>query len=636
MFKYIFFTLLLLLSSLSAMPTVQITSDETKLENFELQYYVDKKASLKLSDVITKDFTDARSTLSLGAFKKDTWFRFKIHNETAKEQKIFIHNEHGYLAHAIDFYELKNSQILNTESIVLSEKKSFFKNMYGSDAIFSTILKSNETKTIYIKNNMKVMQFPRFALYDKVNSKIRVSKNNSMLFIILGMLMALALYHAILYLSTRQKEYLYYALYLSSAIIWEALLSGLLANNFSIYFNSITEYLLLSLFFIPVFLTFFAKSIFNTESDYKYYDKYLNSILLIFFLSLIISIFDLYLAVIMSTILYIYMFITLFITSYFIMKQGNQVAFIFLLSNTVFSLFMLPTYLYYIGLIDYTPLIFNAASLGMVIESLMLAFLLSYKIKLLQKSEIKKTEKLLEEVRKSRKKDEIFFQQNKMNSMGEMIENIAHQWRQPLSQINSSVLLIDEVLYQKEIRDTEIEKELKDIENLTSYMSKTIDSFRGFFDRSKKQTDFSFQEIIESSLIIIKNSVKLNNIDIKISIEDTNYYGLKEELQQVIIILLNNAKDVLIERQTNNAEIMISGRKSKNTYTIAITDNAGGIMQQQTDKIFEPYFTTKHQTQGTGLGLYISKIIIEENMLGRLSAKNIIGGASFSIELPIG
>ena len=636
MFKQIFLTLLLLFSYTYATPIVEIDSNDTKLKNFELEYYVDKSGTMELSNIVDKDFINAKSTLSLGAFKTDTWFRFKIHNATTKKQKIFIHNEHGFLAYSIDFYAMKNTQVLKDRLITLSDKKSFQGSMYGADAIFSILLNSDETKTIYIKNKMKAVQFPHFSIYNQENSKMRVSKNNSALLIVLGMLIALALYHIILYVSTRYKEYLFYSLYLSSAVLWEAILSGMLANNFSIYFNDISKYFLLSVFFIPIFLTLFTKAIFNTKNSYKSYDKYLNSIIIIFIIAIVVGLVNIYLALLFATVLYIYMFVVLFFVSYFIMRKGDKVASIFWISNTIFSLLMIITDLYYLGLTNYSFFVFNAASFGMIIESLMLAFLLSYKIKLLQKSEIIKTRKLLKEVEKSRKKDEILFQQNKMNSMGEMIENIAHQWRQPLSQINSSVLLIDETLYQNDMQSKEIEKELKDIENLTSYMSKTIDSFRGFFDRSKKKTDFSFQEIIESSLIIIKNSVKMNNIKINISVEDSNYNGLKEELQQVIIILLNNAKDVLIERRTRDAEIIISGRKSETTYTIAITDNAGGIMQQQTDKIFEPYFTTKHQTQGTGLGLYISKIIIEENMSGRLSAKNIIGGASFSIELPIG
>ncbi len=219
--------------------------------------------------------------------------------------------------------------------------------------------------------------------------------------------------------------------------------------------------------------------------------------------------------------------------------------------------------------------------------------------------------------------------------MGEMIENIAHQWRQPLSQINSCVLLLDNYLDPKYKEYEKIESKLLEIEELTMYMSKTIDSFKNFFEPNKRHSTFSIEKVVKASLLILKSSIANNSIDIECQgNKNSNFYGLEDELKQVLIIILNNAKDALIDKKTIDAKIIIQTTPKENSYLIAISDNAGGVRQEDIDKIFEPYFTTKHKSQGTGLGLYIAKLIIEDNMMGSLNVKNSNSGAIFEIELP--
>ncbi|QOY52758.1 sensor histidine kinase [Candidatus Sulfurimonas baltica] len=246
--------------------------------------------------------------------------------------------------------------------------------------------------------------------------------------------------------------------------------------------------------------------------------------------------------------------------------------------------------------------------------------------------ELKKT--VEEELRKSKERDKIIFTQSKLASMGEMMENIAHQWRQPLSQINSAVLVIDDILYEKKINDSVIEEKLLEIESLTKYMSKTIDDFKDFFNKNKKREKFSLNELIEHSVYIVKGTLKSNNIEVKTYFNEKllcNSY--RNELQQAIITILNNAKFMFIHRNIFKPKITIRAEKVDDNFSITICDNAGGIDKEIISKIFEPYFTTKHKSQGTGLGLYISKMMIEESMGGKLSVKNSNGGACFEIIL---
>ncbi len=242
--------------------------------------------------------------------------------------------------------------------------------------------------------------------------------------------------------------------------------------------------------------------------------------------------------------------------------------------------------------------------------------------------------KIKNEIEKSKYKDEMIFHQNKLVSMGEMIQNIAHQWRQPLSQINSIVMLIEMALYNKSNVDKEmIEKQLNKIESLTKYMSNTINDFTDFFSKDKQKKYFHLYEVVTNALIIIEGTLKHHQIEIEFQVDKKiSLYSHKNEIQQVILVILNNAKDILLIKNITNPKITIKIFQIDKKITIKICDNAGGVPQKILYKIFEPYFTTKHKKQGTGLGLYISKMIIEDSLEGKLSVKNENGGACFSIE----
>lgn len=242
--------------------------------------------------------------------------------------------------------------------------------------------------------------------------------------------------------------------------------------------------------------------------------------------------------------------------------------------------------------------------------------------------------KVEEEIQKSREKDQMIFEQSKFISMGEMMENIAHQWRQPLSQINSSVLVIDDVLYEKKCKSAVIEEKLLEIESLTKYMSNTIDDFRDFFDQNKESKIISLRDLIDKSIYIVQGTYKAHSIELIKNIDkDYEWSGYPSELQQVLVVILNNAKDMFILRNIFKPKVIVDIKIEEEEFFISICDNAGGIKNKIIEKIFDPYFTTKHESQGTGLGLYLSKKIIEESMHGKLEVQNNKNGACFKIIL---
>lgn len=264
----------------------------------------------------------------------------------------------------------------------------------------------------------------------------------------------------------------------------------------------------------------------------------------------------------------------------------------------------------------------------------LLSLFFIYRQYILKRANVTLKKKLEKEFEASRDKDKIIFQQNKLAAMGEMIENIAHQWRQPLSQINSAILVLDGLLRQKNIHDEAIETKLLEIESLTQYMSHTIYDFKDFFSQDKKKEHFNVDDIINNSISIIRSALEYENIELRLHVkENITLFGYPRELQQVILVILNNAKDAHIVHQTLQPYISISTLQDKASINIEICDNAGGIDKESITKIFDPYFTTKSDSKGTGLGLYISKILINESMNGTLTVHNTEVGACFQISL---
>ncbi|MEV9498361.1 PAS domain-containing sensor histidine kinase [Aliarcobacter butzleri] len=242
-----------------------------------------------------------------------------------------------------------------------------------------------------------------------------------------------------------------------------------------------------------------------------------------------------------------------------------------------------------------------------------------------------------DEIKKNTKQQHMIMQQNKLAQMGEMIENIAHQWRQPLAQINSSIILIDAILEKHNFKDTLVENKLTEIESLTSYMSKTISDFKNFFNPNKKKTIFNVEEAIQKANDILKGLINSHHIQLEMNIEkDLKINSYLGELQQVILIIINNSIDAFIHMNIHFPKILINAYTDNESLVIHIEDNALGINSDLLDKIFEPYFTTKHKAQGTGLGLYIAKMIVENSLLGFLSVENKQNGACFTIKIPKG
>ncbi len=249
------------------------------------------------------------------------------------------------------------------------------------------------------------------------------------------------------------------------------------------------------------------------------------------------------------------------------------------------------------------------------------------------------------EVENNRKKDMIMFQQAKLASLGEMLQNIAHQWRQPLGSLSLIIQSFQTKNMVGKLTDEFIEQKVNDGLKIAENMSQTIDDFRNFFNPDKTKKYFMLKECIEHSLELSKYLLKKEHIEIYLYIrKDMLIYGYFNELSHVFLNIISNSKDALSKKKNLDKKILIVVKKSKDVAIISFIDNAGGIDKKIQNKVFEPYFTTKYKSSGTGVGLYMAKQIIETHMNGRINCKNIyhkFGGdkfydcAMFEVKIPL-
>jgi len=240
------------------------------------------------------------------------------------------------------------------------------------------------------------------------------------------------------------------------------------------------------------------------------------------------------------------------------------------------------------------------------------------------------------EVAKNREKDQLMINQSRQAAMGEMINGIAHQWRQPLNNLG---LVIQNTRYEYDAGQMTPERMALDMKQgmeLIDFMSQTIDDFRNFFREDKELVRFSINRVIGRSFRFVDAVMRHNRVSVVFREgEELLVDGYPNEFAQVLLNLLSNARDALVEKRIAKPEIVVELFREGNLAVVTVSDNAGGIQDDIIERIFEPHFTTKEKGKGDGIGLYLSKIIIEKHLGGRLAARNIPGGALFRIELKL-
>lgn len=244
-------------------------------------------------------------------------------------------------------------------------------------------------------------------------------------------------------------------------------------------------------------------------------------------------------------------------------------------------------------------------------------------------------QRVKDEVESGRLKDRVLFQQAKLAALGEMLTNIAHQWRQPLNTI--SVIISKLYLQNKseKLTSSVLEEEIQKLRSLIQDMSATIDDFKDFFQTDKTKSEFYLYQCIEESLRISDGGLSKGHIDVRVECSPSIVFnGYRKELSHVLLVLINNSKDALIERNVEHGVIHIRGFEQEHYVIIEVCDNAGGVLPGHLPRLFDPFFTTKEPEKGNGVGLYMSKQIIEQSMRGSMNATNEKEGLCVTLVLP--
>ena len=513
---------------------------------------------------------------------------------------------------------------LNEEEYILSFT-SFFNNLslekkYTTDEntmIGQPIIALNSQniqKTFFLKleNTRRIMNFDIDISPSKeyISSMVLTKMFHALAY---GIVFTAFLTYLIFYFFNGKKSYLYYSLA-------QLLILGIIIYEINIFPKNNT-YLELVLFYLfSLFSNLFVQYFFHTKKEHSFFHVILKYVIYINTLIVLVAI------IFENNTLYNYLpysssWIIYLIIAMISLIKGNKAAIFFLLGwiVLVFSFFTIELYVLYFE----KEFISNFETLFHLVvpfQSLVLVFALSYKFKLIKREYINQRE--------------IIHHQNKLASMGEMIENISHQWKQPLTQLSFVLMTIKTAFKHNKLTLEYLENKTEEASNQIKFMSNTITDFSDFLSLKKEKEAFFIVDEIHRVISLIQDSFTFLSIKIEVNC-DTNHLLLnyKGELTHVIFNLLNNSKDAFSKKQVKDPKITINIKKVDSNILIFIEDNAGGVDANIVKKIFQPYFTTKEN--GLGIGLYMSKKIIEESIFGKLSFKNKEEGAEFCISVPL-
>ena len=422
----------------------------------------------------------------------------------------------------------------------------------------------------------------------------------------LGILISATVYNLAFYFYIKNRQYLYYALAQLAIILTHVSYEAISISPFIEIYN-FQSYLLfdVSQVFILIFSALFLQGFFNT-----YLDKKFNKLVKII---IYISLLDLFFALVLGHTI-ITKFVPTFIWVWLILSEAHRHIknkdIPFYLVSIGWHIVILVVILTNTGILSAKEFDFPFGHIAFAIESMLLSFALSYKFKMIE------DEKRVQQT--------LLLQQSRLASMGEMISIIAHQWRQPLNFLSYSFMHIKNNCKN----DSEAIITIKEANEQLQYMSQTIENFRNFYNPSKNKNSFSIEESCNNILKIVTPTLTPLRIKIElINRKDFSFFANSNEFEQVILNLINNAKDAFVERKIKEPTIHLI----INENIITICDNAGGIAKEHQGKIFEPYFSTKNSSDG--IGLYIAKTIIETEMKGKLSLESRGDGSCFKIEL---
>lgn len=440
--------MLLLFLSLSwglatAEPRVSIKDGAVRLTEFRMGYHVDPSGELTVEQVMDLPFREIGSKATLGTNARVTWYRLVLENTTATERQLFIHLPHAYHVRSVDIHEFRDGSALRHELLDLDNADAS-NLIYRGTAVYPLTLAVGEPTTLYLRSHSFSHQWFAIEIHDEQWSRRALVGVNLDIALMVGMLLALVFYNGLLYFATSKKENVFYSLYLISGLVWIALSYGLVANIFNVYGSGVFR-LNISLITMPIFLLLFMMAIFDTRKFYPTEHRCLQGLILLLGATFVWGLFDISAALKPASSLAALMMLVTFSVSISLYRKGNPLVKYFLVGHTFFVLFNVWAVLFYKGLISPSYLSSHGVGIGIMLEALTLAFVISHRIKILE--DIRSSQ---EELKRQASTDPLTRLHNRRFFFAEADERImaASRNRAPIS------LLIVDIDHFKTVNDT--------------------------------------------------------------------------------------------------------------------------------------------------------------------------------------
>lgn len=611
-----------------------------------ISYIEDTEGNLTYQQVQQASFTPytKERSVNFGFTKSVYWFKIDLQNFTSHDDICWWMKIDYPLVELIDMY------LISPDNTLIKHQRMGTSQPFASREIASHHFISelplhniaNATLLIRVKTQSS-MQLPLMILSS--DGLIEdIEQNNLFVGVYYGIFFIVLLYNMVLFIYTRDSNYLRYILFIVSFIFWQLSFDGLGIK----YIWGDTRWLIdhgsSALIALTAFSAlYFSRHFLNTPLYTPRIDK---MILLVMVISLLMTVASLILpygdVIPINAALASLIPIILLIAGLIVMRHEHRAARFYVAG---WSSFLIATIIFAFNKFDLIPTFYgvnHAQQIGSAIEMIFLSLALADRVYLLQREYIGKLNHLNDTLRdeveialnEARMKDRLFVQQSRLAAMGEMIEQIAHQWRQPLH----TLALINQDMYVKHklgvCDDLCFEKSHESIDEHLQYLSKTIDDFRNFYKTDKSKSLEDVGDLALDALRLSDVFLKYAKIKTDVNITTSKKVNIaKNEMVQVLMNLIKNAHDAIVEQRITDGKITIYVEDSGTGVKVSVEDNAGGISPNVMEKIFDIYFTTKDPEHGTGLGLHMSKYIIEESFGGKITVENISGGVCFSIFL---
>ncbi len=591
-------------------------------------------------------FTPHKSDVpSFGFTSSAYWFKIKLD----LDEKALVHNwwlkiDYPPLNYVDVYFEDAEGTLIQHRE--LGELRPFaMRELDQPSFLVKLQMPDAGSYTLYIKVQTDgALQFP--AMIEAAEHMIEAQQFPFILAgLYYGIFIIIFFYNSVMYYYTRERNYPLYLLFIASFIFWQLSLDGFGVQFIWTDWEWMLEHsAIIAIGCVAVTSLLFGRHFLHTKEYIPKMDRLLHGMMLLSASAVVAAFILPYrYVVIVDAFLAAVIPVLLLIAGILVWRKKYKPARFYILG---WSAFLLGTFLIALNKLNVFQgfyILNYAQQVGSALEMIFLSWALADRIQLLQSEYVEKLsslnvtlkEKVSMGLEEAREKDQILIQQSKLASMGEMIEQIAHQWRQPLH----TMALVNQDLYFKVklgfFNPNEIETINERFNDNLQYMSKTIDDFRNFYNLDKKQERCDVDETVRAALTLSDAMLKYAKIDTEIVTEGSCYVdGIRNELIQVLMNLFKNARDVIVERKVFKGQIKVSIKEEEGKIRICFEDNGGGIDESIVNDIFKPYFTTKPDDAGTGIGLYMSRAIIEKNMHGSVAVENGHAGARFVITLP--